>query len=276
MDQFYKDLKALRESRGIDLDDIHHRTKIGIDYLIAIENGHFSQLPHTYVRLFVRAYALEVGADPDETLNQLEATLGKKPKTDKPKQNSEKVLQKKPRLKVLETDDKSVPIVSAKNMRKDMIMGIILVAISIFAIYVIRLINAEEAAKAPVVYQSDFLEEGPITDQILQNEFDLLTQSTQMLEANGPFTLKLATAERLWYSTQSDSFNISEGVLPIGDNRIIEFSDSLRILFKHTKGLNLYLNGSTLNSLQSSLYPAKVSISSADNTLTIQHFTPIK
>ena len=76
MSEFYKELKELRKERGIDLEEIHSRTKISVGTLKAIEDGQFSQLPHTYTRLFVRAYALEIGADADDTLRQLERLLG--------------------------------------------------------------------------------------------------------------------------------------------------------------------------------------------------------
>ncbi len=274
MSEFYTELKALREERGIDLEEIHHRTKISIASLNAIENGQFSQLPHTYMRLFVRAYATEIGADAEETLAQLESFLGNQPEPTTPQKDVEPESPEPAPLTESESADLSAPNRSAKSMRKDMVTGIILVAISIFAIYIIRVINAEEAAKAPIEYPSEFEEEGPITDQMLQNDYDVLTQSTQILEAEAPYTLKLATAERVWYRTQSDTLSPSEAVLPIGDNRLIEFGDSLKILFKHTKGLNLYLNGLALNSFESSQNPVKISLSTVDNTVTIQHFAP--
>ena len=78
MNDFYKKLKSLREEKGIDLDKIHKRTKISLSALHAIEKGHFDQLPHTYVRLFLRAYAVEIGVDPEEALEDLEIYLGNK------------------------------------------------------------------------------------------------------------------------------------------------------------------------------------------------------
>lgn len=274
MSEFYTELKALREERGIDLEEIHQRTKISLASLNAIENGQFSQLPHTYMRLFVKAYATEIGADAEETLSQLESFLGNKPAPPTPKKEEDQESPDSPPLTESESADLSAPNRSAKHMRKDMVTGFVLVAISIFAIYIIRVINAEAAAKAPTEYPSEFEEEGPITDQMLQNDYDVLTQSTQIMEAESPYTLKLATAERVWYRSQSDTLSPAEAVLPIGDNRLIEFGDSLEILFKHTKGLNLYLNGSTLNSFDASQNPVKISLSTVDKTVTIQHFTP--
>ena len=76
MASFYKELKELRKSKGISLDQIHERTKINLRYLKAIEAGNFDILPTPYLRLFLRAYAKEIGGDSNSALEQLESFLG--------------------------------------------------------------------------------------------------------------------------------------------------------------------------------------------------------
>ena len=78
MTEFYKDLKTIRTEKGIELEKIHERTKISLSALHAIEKGKFDQLPYTYVRLFIRAYAVEIGVDPEDVLNDLDVYLGNK------------------------------------------------------------------------------------------------------------------------------------------------------------------------------------------------------
>jgi hypothetical protein len=95
-----------------------------------------------------------------------------------------------------------------------------------------------------------------------------------MIEEESPYTLKLATAERVWYRSTIDTLASNENVLPSGDNRLYEFSQSIDILFEHTIGLNLYLNGIKLNSFDSSSNPVRISLSAVDKTVTIQHFIP--
>ena len=41
MNEFYKNLKAIREDQGISLDEIHERTKINKSVLNLIEDGKF-------------------------------------------------------------------------------------------------------------------------------------------------------------------------------------------------------------------------------------------
>ena len=76
MAQFYKELKALRESRKISLEEISERTKINIQYLQAIESGDFSDMETPYLRLFLRAYAEEIGGDSQRSLEQLDSYTG--------------------------------------------------------------------------------------------------------------------------------------------------------------------------------------------------------
>lgn len=61
-------LRAARRRRSLSLDDIAQTTKIRVAILRAIEANRREQLPETiYLRGFVRAYAREVGLDPDAT-----------------------------------------------------------------------------------------------------------------------------------------------------------------------------------------------------------------
>ena len=76
MASFFIELKELRKSKEISLDQIHQRTKINMRYLRAIEAGEFEILPIPYLRLFLRAYAKEIGGDANNALEQLDSFLG--------------------------------------------------------------------------------------------------------------------------------------------------------------------------------------------------------
>ena len=274
MSDYYKDLKELRIEAGIELEEIHNRTKISLAALRAIESGEFNKLPHTYVRLFVRAYANEIGTDEDLALIELEKSLSKESIAKEVKKPNNKFLN-------LEQDTKKKivakirpSLISAKNIRTDMVKGVALLSVLIFSIYIIRQINREEASKSPIIYPSDYQDEGAITNQVLQNDFDLFTESVQIMEEKSPFTLKVSTVERVWYKTKIDSLTFIENILPSGDNRLYEFSDSLIVLFKYSKGLNLYLNGSSLNSFNSSSSPLRIIFSVVNKTITTQQFIP--
>ena len=64
-------LKAAREQRGVSLRHISSTTKITVAALEALERNDISRLPGgIFSRAFVRSYALQVGLDPDATIEK--------------------------------------------------------------------------------------------------------------------------------------------------------------------------------------------------------------
>ncbi len=63
-------LRRARERAGLSLDELCARTKIKIPILEAIERGDYTRVPGgLFARGFLRAYAHEVGLDPEETVS---------------------------------------------------------------------------------------------------------------------------------------------------------------------------------------------------------------
>jgi cytoskeletal protein RodZ len=68
---FGNKLREARERRGISLREIANTTKISVSALEALERNDISRLPGgIFSRAFVRSYALEVGLDPEETIQE--------------------------------------------------------------------------------------------------------------------------------------------------------------------------------------------------------------
>ena len=64
-------LRDARERRGISLRQIANATKISIAALEALERNDISRLPGgIFSRAFVRSYAVEVGLDPETTIQE--------------------------------------------------------------------------------------------------------------------------------------------------------------------------------------------------------------
>ena len=64
-------LKDARQAKGISLRDIEAKTKISVTALEALERHDYSRLPGgIFSRAFVRAYALEVGVEPETAVNE--------------------------------------------------------------------------------------------------------------------------------------------------------------------------------------------------------------
>jgi cytoskeletal protein RodZ len=67
-----RSLKALRESKQIKLRSIANETRIGLAYLQDLEEERFDRFPGKfYFRSFVREYAVALGLDPTEVVDDL-------------------------------------------------------------------------------------------------------------------------------------------------------------------------------------------------------------
>jgi len=64
-------LRQAREAQGVSLREIATTTKISVAALEALERNDYSRLPGgIFSRAFVRAYALAVGLDPEQTVTE--------------------------------------------------------------------------------------------------------------------------------------------------------------------------------------------------------------
>ncbi|MEA1987456.1 MAG: helix-turn-helix domain-containing protein [Candidatus Marinimicrobia bacterium] len=77
MSDFWAEIKNKREQSGKSLKEISDNTNINIKYLLDIENGNFSSVSRTYMRLFLKSYAKEINVDFEELVEN--TPLNQKP-----------------------------------------------------------------------------------------------------------------------------------------------------------------------------------------------------
>jgi cytoskeleton protein RodZ len=78
-------LHDAREAHGLSLEDLAMRTRVPIQRLAALERNDIAGIPpRPYGRGFVRAYAREVGLDPDETVREYFAPFAPAPAPARP------------------------------------------------------------------------------------------------------------------------------------------------------------------------------------------------
>jgi cytoskeleton protein RodZ len=76
LDDFGATLRQARERRGVSLKQIAAATKISVAALEGLERNDITRLPGgIFSRAFVRSYAVEVGLDPDKTIQQFVASF---------------------------------------------------------------------------------------------------------------------------------------------------------------------------------------------------------
>jgi len=72
-----KYLKAKRESKRISLRQVASATRIREAVLRAIEEDQYEDLPHLYIKSFLRAYAKFLGLDPTDMIALHQKYVGK-------------------------------------------------------------------------------------------------------------------------------------------------------------------------------------------------------
>ena len=273
MSDLHKKLKALRREQKIDLAAIEKRTKINLEYLKAIESGKFEVLPSTYIRLFLKAYCVEIGADPVDALRQMNILLG----ADEPELipvTAEKTLAEENG----ESNDGAEPIAldpPHHEVRSDWLKGAAMIVLLIFSIYIVKQIVSEQP---PQTSGNNTLVEPlvePITDFELINDYVLDKTNIGSLEVNPPYQAKIVSQEtQVWFRTETDSALPIENILHNGQQDNFRFVERLDILINPTKNVSLYWSGQLVTNLESTPHPAKIILDGSAKTVTVQHYVP--
>ena len=275
MAQFYKELKELRLSKEIDLEELQDRTKINVKYLQAIEEGDFDIMPIPYLRLFLRAYAVEIGGDATRALDQLDAFIGKtKPRLTPPMQVEENLEDKSKSEKESFSD-----IFSKSNLklRKDVITVGILSVFFIFSIIIIKKIFSTE-----VNYSNLPSEEKVIREVELITEEKLITDYTEdkfieeSLSAEPPFFLTLSSGNDIGIIIEQDTLKPYTKYLNPGTELNLEgFISKAELIFTSTEKLRLRLNGVELVPVENYSFPLRLIINSSPSSFTARLYKPL-
>ena len=273
MSDLHKKLKALRREQKIDLAAIEKRTKINLEYLKAIESGNFEVLPSTYIRLFLKAYCVEIGADPVDALRQMNILLGaEEPEAISVAAEETLVVENG------ELDDGTEPIAMdhpPHEIRSDWLKGAAMIVLLIFSIYIVKQIVSEQPPQTSgnnAVVESTV---EPITDFELINDYVLDKTNTSSLVVDPPYQAKIvARKAQVWFRTETDSALPIENILHSGQQDNFRFVERFDILINPTNNVALYWSGQLVTNLESTPHPAKITLDGSAKTVTVQHYVP--
>ena len=273
MSDLHKKLKALRREQKIDLAEIEKRTKINLEFLKAIESGKFKVLPSTYIRLFLKAYCIEIGADPVDALRQMNILLGDEEPEALPIAAEEIPVEENG-----ESDEGTETIAMdhpPHEMRSDWVKGAAMIILLIFSIYIIKQIVSEQP---PQVSGNNAVVEStvePITDIELINDFVIDKTNTGSLDVDPPYLAKIVSRKaQVWFRTETDSALPIENILHNGQQDNFRFVERFDILINPTTNVDLYWSGQLVPYLESTPHPAKITLDGSAKTVTVQHYVP--
>ena len=275
MSDLHKKLKALRREQKIDLAAIEKRTKINLEYLKAIESGKFEVLPSTYIRLFLKAYCVEIGADPVDAMRQMDILLGVEGSETIPIPEVETPIEENGEPN--ESTKKIAMDLPPHEMRSDWVKGVTMIVVLIFSIYIVKQIVSNKPSQVfdnnAVLKQTVEL----ITDFELINDYVLDKTNTGSLEVNPPYQAKIvARKAQVWFRTETDSALPIENILHKEQQDHFRFVRRFDILINPTNNVDLYWSGQRVPYLESTPHPAKITLDGTAKTVTVQHYVPQK
>ena len=274
MAQFYKELKDLRISKDISLEDLESKTKINTKYLSSIEQGDFDVLPTPYLRLFIRAYAIEIGGDADRALEQLDSFVGSSRH------------QVSNSIKNIERDENKVDenfsfsnLISESNLklRDDILKVSLLSILFIFSILIIKNISNETESSKIIPSQNAYKNEIKVIndEELLQNyaEDKFIEKS---LTTEPPFFLSINANSNLSMLIEQDSLeSYTEFLYPGTELNLQGFISEAKIIFSNTDKIKARLNGEDLSIIENYPHPLKLMVRSSPPSISIRLFTPL-
>lgn len=249
---FYIRLKKKREHQNIELNEIAERTKINPKYLYSFEEGDFETLPLVYTRLFLRSYAIEIGADAQQVLEDFEIhTTGKiQPK------NVSAVNEEIP-VENVNTDEDSIfePTIFPQFDQKKLIaIGVAFIMLFILASWVRNLSqstleNSSETNGGPSINHSitaDKINTSTSPDQFLAKNAEL-DEKTINLGIKSPYHLEVKSLvdSKINIRIVENGVTTLERVssLPINHKRSWDSTGMLQFELPSVQGINITLNG---------------------------------
>ena len=273
MAQFYKELKELRENRKIALEEISERTKINVQYLNAIENGQFDEIETPYLRLFLRAYADEIGGDSQRALEQLDSFMGTK---------RTKLISSLPQIEEEPNDEnelenRNLEFFPQKKLRQDYIIGLVFSIILIFVILIFQKIFNEES-KAIVTENGPVLQKviKPISRQDLSKDYLMDQSSEELLSVSPPYFIKLKTLQQTAYTFLNDTLAPTSDILNANQELDLDaFIKPSELIFTSTKGLSLFINANEIKQVSEYEYPIRLVMRPKPPSMAIQYYKPL-
>jgi len=274
MAQFYKELKELRLSKEISLEELETRTKINIRYLEAIEKGDFEILPVPYLRLFLRAYATEIGGNSDRSLEQLDSFIGHSKPIVK-NVNTKKELNDETQISQKINLSNFFPNTNLK-LRKDIITVTILSILFIFSIIIIKKLSNENNHEPTLAIEQNIRKVDLISEELLITNFTEDKFIEESLSMEPPFFLTLLSGSDIGVSIEQDTLNPYVKYLNPGTELNLEgFISKSELLFTNTNKLRIRLNGVELDPIKNYPYPLKLIIKSSPSSFTAKLYKPI-
>ena len=235
--EFFEELRAAREARGMTLEQVSRATLIDVKYLHAIEQGSVTMLPATYVRAFIREYAATIGLDPAAVMRKFNQVA---PQAAQPREFDGK---EAPRVAPATADPPHPPWWSRPPVRVTAIAGGVL-------FFIVVMVYVNSSSRAPGV------KEIPFSTTVRENEQRLaLRDSTKVPVATPPaapgdsLVLSVASIDSVWMQLSIDGTPANDYLFPPNTRRHWKAMEKFTITLGNGGGMLFRLNAVDIGTL---------------------------
>lgn len=255
MNTFSDELRRERVAKDITLADISRKTHINVKYLEAIEQGSFDILPETYVRAFIREYALIVGLSPESVLKKFNVMVGGKYSLENGTMiGSGYSSTSLPSLPDRESTPPLRPGAQPEFIRQNDTRTIAIVAGAVVVVFVLIYFMYDYATqdrKVPVAQETPFQEVVKEQEkQIAPQQAALDTFAVlQAAPKKDSLTLRAVTIDSVWISLSRDNAPAQNIILPPRASRTWAATKRFTITLGNAGGIRFTLNGTDIGKL---------------------------
>jgi cytoskeleton protein RodZ len=262
-------LQRARQANRLTLEQLSRTTKISVSNLRALEANDFERLPASiYTRGFLRAYAREVGLDPEETveqyLQQVEEETAQQLEAERREAEAIEAArhhhhfesashddqQRFPRSLIpaplrIQVDLQSLPIPAA------VASGVVMLGVAIaLVVWNGGRESIDEATSAAAA------EQPAAPAETTPPAADDAVRATNV--GDGPLQIELKTTGPCWVSASADRTHVFARLMQAGESQMIEAKDELVMRVGDPSTLTVTVNGAALRPLGRAGVPVTV------------------
>ena len=224
-------LREAREKRGVTLRQIATRTRISVMSLEALERSDLSRLPGgIFTRAFIRAYAQEVGLDPDRTIQEFIAELPPEAATAAAHSSSVEDGEK------LESDRRAVATALRLALISLPIIGLVIY-------YGTQRSPAAQPSSEPVAGSQTSATDPALARSPTAESIALQPEKAVTAPAASGLSMELMPKATCWVSVNTDGERVFSGLMNAGDKRVVTAREQIALNVGDAGALVYTLNG---------------------------------
>ena len=243
LEQFGEELKQARLKIELSLVDISAETRISIKFLDAIECGQLQILPQTYVRAFLREYALMTRLDPDDVLQRYEAAR-KESSSRKPEDAAQQQISLQEITPVV--DGRKKPF-SLSPLQRNIAFGLFIVT-AVVIVAILAHMNKNSSS-------GNSVEEVPFDRVVRESEAASIprpaadTAPAVFTTRSDSLRLEMTTQDSVWINILIDDKIGKTYLLGPNRNRIWAAKERFMVTMGNAGGATFHLNGKEIGTL---------------------------